>query len=462
MTHQILILGENLTGLVTAYRLLHYGFHLTIVDTLCHVQPTGHAGTTPESIEPTSSPLASSVSESGSIPLILHGFYHATWALLQELSFEWPPQTSQPVCVEFGAEGKKPIALPKPSQLTWLHPLTRFTFFKGLSWSDRWHLINFLEKQWEDNLLPHHNPEIENVDAWLVAAKQSEHSRSQFWNPLCRFLLHCDLPQASLGSFIAALSQYWFGQPTDAATFLAPPETLGKLQTELRQLLINKGVRFHSSNARLHLHTNTESIQAVELEKHHFKAQAYVSALTPQHLLPLLPERALARYAYFSSLSHIAEVYGLAIRFTLHNTLIPPRLILHLDPFDWITSQPSSPSNSPETIVTCVTLRESISQEHTEESLIHTAWLCIQDLFTLSQTQTQEACELNIIRQAGPFFPCHRGARTHQPLPKTPISNLFLAGPWTATNLPSSLESTIKSANACAEAVATAFYGTAH
>jgi len=462
VTRHVLILGNNLTGLVTAYRLLHYGFHINIVDTQNEVQPKGHLGTSQESTATTSSLPPSSLAESPSIPLILHGFYHATWAFLQELSFEWPPQTSQSVCLEFGAEGTNPIVLPKPSRLAWLHPLTRFTFFRGLSWSDRWHVMNFLEKQWEDNLLPHHNPDIKSVEAWLISTKQSEHSRSNFWNPLCRFFLSCDLSQASLGSFIEILSLYWFGQPTDAATFLAPPETLGKLETELRQRLMNKGVQFHISKARIHLQADSAGIQAIELDKKPLKAQAYISALTPHDLLPLLPERTLARYGYFSSLAHIPNVYGLAIRFTLQELVIPPRLILNSNPFDWVTSQPSASSDSPKTVVTCVTLRESIAQEHPEEWLIHTAWICIQNLFNLPPAHAQESCEPKTFRQAGLFFPSTRGARTHRPLPKTPIPNLFLSGPWTATNLPSSLESLIKSANACAEAVATTFYGKAH
>jgi len=459
VTRDILILGDNLTGLVTAYRLLHYGYHIRIVDTQCRIQPTIHLGTISESTKPPSLPPTPALVESRPIPLILHGFYHSTWALLQELSFEWPPQTSQPVCLEFAAEGRKPIALPRISRLKRLHSLTRFTFFKGLSWADRWHVINFLEKQWEDNLLPHPNPDIESVEAWLISAKQSEQSRSHFWNPLCRLFLNCDLSQASLSSFIEVLSQYWFGQPTDAATFLAPLETLSKLETELRQRLINKGVRFHTSNARIHIHTDAEGIQALELDEKPFKAQAYISTLPPQNLLQLLPERALARYAYFSSLAQLPEVYGLAIQLTLHDILTSSRLILNLAPFDWITSQPSSKSNSPETIVTFVTMRESIAQEYTDEWLLHAAWSSIQALFNLSATHSQESWETHIIRQVGPFFPCHMGCRSHRPLSKTPLSNLFLAGPWTTSNLPSSLESTIKSANTCAEAVATSFYG---
>jgi hypothetical protein len=451
-----LILGNNLTGLVTAHRLLHYGFRISIIDTPYYGLSTDHLRAPQESIEQPATTQTPPLSNSQSIPLVLHGFYHATWAMLQELSFEWPAQISQSVGLEFGRDGRKPIALPQPSPLTWLHPLTRLPFFKGLSWIDRWNVINFLEKQWEDHRLPQPHPDIESVETWLISAKQSAHSRSHFWNPLCRFFLNCDLSEASLSVFIEILSQFWFGKTTDATTFLAPPDTLETLETELRQRLINKGATVYDHDVKISLHTVVEGIQAIEWGDHHLQAQAYVSALAPQNLLSLLSERVLARYAYFSSLAHIPAVYGLAIQFTLHDTLLPQRLILHEDRFDWITSQPSAPPHPPETVVTCVTLQKSTAQEHTEKWLIDNAWSCLQPLFNLSSGQTQESCEPQIIRPIDPFSPCHRGGRTYRPLPQTPIPNFFLAGPWTNTNFPASLESTIQSANACAAAIATA------
>jgi hypothetical protein len=332
--------------------------------------------------------------------------------------------------------------------------MTRLPFFKCLSWLDRWNAINFLEKEWEDHPVPQPHPDIENVEAWLISAKQSERSRIHFWNPLCRFFLNCDLPEASLDLFIQVLSRYWFGKPTDAATFLAPPEIIGKLETELRQRLINKGVTIHSPDAKIALRTDAVGIQAVEWGDQHLQAQAYVSTWAPQNLLALLPERALARYAYFSSLAQIPVFYGLAVQLTMHDTLPTPRLILHEGAFDWIACLPSAPSTSPKTVVTFVTLRESLTQDHTEEWLIDNARSCLPHLFNLSPAQTPASCDPRISRGIGPFFPCYRGAKTHRPLPQSPIPNLFLAGPWTATNLPASLESTIQSANSCAAAIA--------
>ena len=379
MTRHALILGNNLTGLVTAYRLLQYGFHISIVDSQSHIQSTSRP----------SIPLGP---EKASPPLILHGFYHASWALLQELSFVWPSQFPQSVCLEFETEGKPPIVLPIPSRLAWIHPLTRLTFFKGLSWSDRWNVINFLEKQWEENRLSQQHPDIQNVETWLIAAKQSAHSRSHFWNPLCRFLLNCDLAEASLSTFIEVLSRFWFGPITNATNFLLPSDSLHQLETELQQHLKNKGVQFHSLHTKVHLHANAVGIQAFQIDNSHFQADAYISALTPQNLLPLLPERVLARYAYFSSLTQIQEVYGLAIQFILQDFLIPPRLILNAGPFDWICSQPIPQSQSPETIVTCVTLQEAIISELTEEGLIEKARTCLHNLFNLSTAQIHESC----------------------------------------------------------------------
>jgi hypothetical protein len=459
VTRHALILGNNLAGLVTGYRLLHRGFHISIIDSQDNVQSTDRLKGSQVPIEGTTPTAPPPLTLNQSPTLILHGFYHATWALLQELPLEWAPQTFQPVCLEFGANDGKIIRIPQPSWFSSIHPLTRMTFFKGLSWSDRWHVINFLEKQWEEDRLSHHHPDNQSVETWLILAKQSERSRSHFWNPLCRFMLNCDLAEASLGSFIEVLTRYWFGQLTNATTYLASIGTLGKLESELRQLLINRGVYIHSSNTRLKIHTDSERIQAVELENRHFTAQAYVSALAPRNLLPLLPERALARYTYFASLGHLREAYGLAIRFTLEDIRLTPRLILHADSFDWLTCQPSPPSHGAETVITCVTLQGSFAQENTEEWLINNARACIQKLFNLSPKQTRESGKFQIIRQTDAFFPCHRGTRSHRPLPQTPIRNFFLVGPWTATNLPGSLESTITSANACAEAVASATYG---
>ncbi len=457
MTRHVLIIGHNLTALVTAYRLLHRGFHISIADTSQKLPLSGNSITTQASGIVSESQI-SSTDQNHSVPLILHGFYRATWVLLQELSIVWPISQTQSVDLKFGTGGDQTIALPKPSQLSWAHPLARLTFFKALPWTDRWNIINFIEKEWEENRLRQPNSDTDSAESFLIATKQSDHSRSHFWNPLSRFFLQCDLPEASLAAFHEVLSRYWFKQASNATNFLTPGQYLNTLKAELLKRLLDKGVKVYHPNATLLLHTKAERIQSVQLGNDQITAQAYVSTLGPHNLVSLLPERELARNAYFSDLAHIQEHYGLAIQFTLHDIHFPPRIILHAGLFDWITNQTNSDSHKKETVITCMTLRNTIIQEHSEDSLISQAWACIQNIFNLRPTQTQQSSDIHILRRVGPYFPSYRGIRGHRPLPTTPIANLFLACPWTANNLPPSLETEITSANACASALAETFH----
>ncbi len=460
MTRQILIFGDNLTGLITAYRLLQYGFHITIIN-YEHRSNWANPETAQSDHPPTSRgsqyPFRS---HEESLPLIVHGFYRSTWTLLQELSFNVFSESACSVDLEIKSLAGSPVLLSRPCYRHWLHPLARFGLCSGLSWSDRIRFINFFEKQWETHRLPDSNLDNQNVESWLRAAKQSDHSLLSFWNPLCRFFLYCDISQASLGSFIEVCSRYWFQGSGNNHTYLAPSETLAHLETSLREILRRKGVRFRNSTTQLHLDIQTHAIQLAKFDDESFKAQAYISTLPPAQLLSLIPERALARFGYFSALIRIPEARGLAVRFALQDVVSHPRLILNSEPFDWIASQSCSISDTPRTMVTCVKLCQSINQDNTDEWLASAAWNCIQNLLSPGAPNTRESSHLPVIHQIGPLVPCREGSRISRPIPQTPISNLFLAGPWTDTNLPSSLESTIISANAAAAAAAA--YGMTH
>ena len=172
MTRHILILSENLPGLITAYRLIHYGFQVTILEHHSDF-PSDASRQHPSESTISGKPFFSHALSGHSPPLILHGFYHSTWSLLQELAFPQPRHRFQRVELEFGTSSGKTVTLPRAQWLSPLHPIIRLACFRGLSWSDRWHLINFLEKRWEGHLPPDHNSDTLTVESWLISARQS-------------------------------------------------------------------------------------------------------------------------------------------------------------------------------------------------------------------------------------------------------------------------------------------------
>lgn len=454
MTRHVLILSGNFPGLITAYRLIPYGFQITILEHHNDFSPE----TSPLLSESTvlGKPFSSPIPRGQAPPLILHGFYDSTWSFLQELGLEHPCQSFQRVDLEFGTSGSKTVTLPNAQWLANFHPIIRLAFFSGLTWSDRWHLINFLEQKWEGQYPPDHNPDTLTVESWLISARQSAVALKDIWNPLCRFFLGCDSTQASLGYFLEVVSRFWLLKPKGPETFLASPDMHHHLQQELRRVLIAKEVKFYPSPAISRIQADTDHIQAVVMtDGERLTADAYVSTLSPPDLLRLLPERVPARFSCFSYLAQLQEVSGSAVQCTFNNrTLLPPRLILNSGLFDWVTSQTVPDSHEPKTLVTCVTLNNTSSQTHTDQWLLDTVWSHIQRLLNISPEQSLSTREPQVRLSAYKFLPCQTGFRNFRPLSKTPIPNLFLAESWTATQLPPCLESTVVSAYTCAEALA--------
>ena len=462
MTRHILILSGNLPGLITAYRLIPYGYRITILEHHRNPSPRSSHQPSPESTL-SRKPIFSPILSGQNTPLILHGFYRSTWALLQELALEQPPQFIQRVDMEFGTSGGKTVTIPRAQWLSTLHPIIRLAFFNGLTWSDRWHLINFLEKTWEGHVPPDHNSDTLTVESWLISARQSARALGEIWNPLCRFFLGCNSNQASLGYFLEVLSRFWLPKPNGSETFLALPDMLERLQQELRRVLIAKGAVFFPPTTITHIQADTDHIQAISLANgERLIADGYVSTLPPPDLLGLLPERAPARFSCFSYLAQLQEISGKTVQFTLNDVPLPPRLILNSGLFDWVTSQTVSDTQEQKTWVTCANLNQSSSPTYTDEWLRNFAWPHIQQVFNISPEHSLSSCGPQVFQSAYPFFSCQTGFRTFRPLSSTPISNLFLAGPWTTTPLPPCLESTVVSAYACARTLAECVQASSH
>lgn len=454
MKRQVLILGGNLPGLIAAYRLIPYGFQITIVEpgspfsreTSCH-----------NPLEPTVSenPTFSANLNGQGAPLILHGFYHSTWSFLEELALEYPGRSFQQVNLEFAKKGGETVMLSGSPSFSRLPAIIRLALFNGLTWMDRWNLINFLEKKWEEYSPPDHHPDTLTVESWLVSAGQSALAIEEIWRPLCRFFLGCGPTQASLGYFLEILTRFWIPKTNGPEIFLTSPDMLDHLYMELRRILIAKGVKYCLPQIITRIDADTNGIQAILLANgERLTADAYISTLPPTDLLSLLPDRAAARFSCFSHLEHLHEVSGTTVQWTLNNTLLPPRLILNSGQFDWVITQTVSDRLTPKTIVTCVNLDPISSHGQIDAELSEAAWTQIQHLLHLSPELFLSSGNPQPIQSPYPFFPCQTGFRTFRPLPNTPIPNLFLAGPWTATQLPPCLENTVTSAYTCARALA--------
>jgi hypothetical protein len=434
VTRSVLILGGDLAGLLTAYRLLPYGFRLTILD----------RESPPVGAPPPDTPFPFGF-----------GFQTATWNLLQELDdLHVAPPFETAVIEMVGANGKK-IPLPQLTAFCRYHLVPDILAFPGLPWPDRLRLLNFLEKQWETQPGTATIADTETVEQWVMQARQSAMAQHYFWNPLCRFLLHAEPSQASLKPFLEILLRYARSPSADTNLYVGVPTFWDQLKIRLRDVLTAKGVAVHRIHDFPCFQFPPSSTDILHLPGRPFlKADAYIATLPPREIQPLLPERALTKYPQLSRLANIPRHTCALLELTVPHLGIPPAIILNPSGIQWVAIQPSTPALSTPTTVQALWQHPPAFSEGTDfPALMDDSWKSIRTLLGLPSDLSWDACSPQITPHAITVYPSLAGTRAFRPAPASPLSNLFFAGPWIDVPFPHSFESLIRSINSCVQSL---------
>ncbi len=433
MTRQVLILGGGLAGLATAYRLVPCGFDISILNLALNE----HHPSQPSQAD-------------FDFPNIIHGFYQATWDLLIELAQEWPFPKIHPVPLEFETPAQETRSLPYAPWLSYFPAPIPISFSSLLSGKDRINLLNFFEKRWERVLPPDNQPDTRTVEAWLLSIHQTPTGIHQFWNPLCQYFLGCPVNEASVGVFLQILSRFFKPPQLQHSNYIVPPDFLQLLTMILQKYLLKKGVKIYPHYSPLSLTFEEDQIRGIHVDHYpEIKAQAIVSTLPPRTLLPLLPERIMAKYSYFSQLGNMTERTGKITQWTLEKTPYPAKIILPFSGCSWATIYPDPVTLKVQ--ITCGTFQNVGTPSSRGESLNESTCQKILTLANGSPIPSLKFSSLQPSTQSFIYYPSSIGSRLVRPLTKTPIRNLFVSAPWTATGLPSSVESLLLSANACSQ-----------
>ena len=287
---------------------------------------------------------------------------------------------------------------------------------------------------------------------WLRERKQSPDTIREFWDFLVIPTLNCRADEASAGQSIFVLEEGFQKNPR-AAALAVPAAGLSKLHVEPAiRAIEERGGTVSMRTAIECIRVEEGRVTALALAGDECRTyDAYVSALAPWRLLPLLPED-LRVGRPFVDLAR----FGPAPILNLHLWFDRPVADFHFAAF--IRSE-----------VQWVFNRSRLGGE--DESGRQHLVLSISapgDLFALTQEQVCErvlpqlqralpsAREAALVRYRvtkepeATFLPAPGLAR---PGPRTPLPNLFLAGSYTDTGWPATMESAVRSGLAAATAV---------
>lgn len=428
-SHTVLVIGAGLAGLTTAYYLYQQGYHITLLD-----HPDWLDGFRTDASQPA--------------PIIL-GCHHETRQILRALDREGPSKSDRTIPLEFRLPDGRIVPYQSarlPGAFQWMMSLFSF---HGLSWQDRWRLFSHVEQIWEQaHTLP---ADLENrtADEWLTATGQSHEARERIWDPLVQWLTGNALTRLSAATFVHLLSTVFLRDASDARLIHLTGSVDHRFMAPMKQSLRRRDVRIVSLAHPPTLRFGQIGVSEVRLHDNtRLRADRYVIALSYQHLLQLLPERLLTRYAYFAQITELKSLSEVVIQLTCPTPKQRPRLLLLSGrPFHQITS---TSLGSGEIGYRLSTVGNTLI-ESTNDQVVDAALTEVCELF--SETAREEVTVRSVFREHHAALSLTPGVARLRPLQQSPIQNLLVAGAWTDTGWPANLESALVSALRCAKLV---------
>ena len=222
-----------------------------------------------------------------------------------------------------------------------------------------------------------------------------------------------------------------------------------------KRLLEEKGARLILGKAVRSLGLDDGRVSGVELsDSEILEADAYVSALPFQVLAQVLPDE-LSGDAFFSSASALSSSPIVGIHLWYDSPIMDQDYEAFLDsPVQWVFNKSLIQGADSDTgQYVCISLSGAWSYIDTpKEELTEIFTQEMSRLFPRARSARVE--KSLVVKERDATFRSQPGASKHRPPQTTPIPNLFLAGEWTDTGWPSTMEGAVRSGVFAADALA--------
>ncbi len=296
---------------------------------------------------------------------------------------------------------------------------------------------------------------------WLRRHRQSERAIENLWNLFVLPALNDDVRVVTAGAMLMVFREALLRDPSDARmglarvglTALAGEPSQAHIEARGGELRLGRGVRA--------IRVRDGSVEGVELQDGSFiEADACVSALPFDVLLDVLPED-VAAGDFFASARGLetAPIVGLHIWYD--RPVMDETFAAFLDsPVQWVFNKSLiQGADAEDGQYVCVSL--SGAWEHVDRSKEELRRTFTEEMARVfPAARGAEITRFLVVKERRATFRSIPGAAAHRLSQATPIPNLFLAGDWTRTGWPSTMESAVLSGVLAADALAAAYPAT--
>jgi squalene-associated FAD-dependent desaturase len=345
-------------------------------------------------------------------------------------------------------------ALPAP-----LHMGISFARFPLLGWADKRGIAEALLAIARSGGHPADlsaNGAGENLSmrAWLEKHRQTPRAISRFWEVILVSALDEDLDRidARYGidvfwkAFLSTRGGYRVG---------IPRVPLGDLYEGCRKALAAQGGEVQLRAGVRGFLVVDGRVEGVEREDGTVETADYYLAAVPQDVLPeLLPKPVEESYPVFLNLRQLrtSPITGVHLWFD-RKVMSEPFLTLLDSTTQWIFNK-TQLNGSAEKEGQYLQLVISASYDLASRSRQDIIALCLDELRNvLPKTREAKLTKGTVVKEMSATFSPAPGSDRWRPAQKSPLARLFLAGDWTSTGWPSTMEGAVRSGYLAAEAI---------
>ena len=357
-------------------------------------------------------------------------------------------------------DGKRSVIqgsfLPAP-----LHTAPSFLGFRSLGLRDKIGIARGMMAMLRARPDPQHD--AITVEEWLKATGQTERAVKRFWTPILVSACNETNDRIAYSHALKLFRDGFLLHPT-AFHFGVPRVPLGSLYTEptlaylakrggcARLRTIVDEIEFAADGAGLKRITGISLRDGMRLE-----ADYYISALQFDLLLKLLPAEVTANVPYWQNLHglELSPICGVHLWFD--RPLDCPEALAVLDrETEWIFHKnrsfdmPEGAGSYLSIVISASHRLAGLPKEEILATVLADVHACLPDSKEATLVRSQ------IVRWPKATLSPRPGVDALRPVQRSPISNLLVAGEWTRTGWPSTMEGAARSGYLAAEAILSA------
>lgn len=337
-----------------------------------------------------------------------------------------------------------------------LHLAPAFWRLGYLTWRQRLAIARTLRRL--VNLPATESLDRQSAESWLRGQGEGDDSLTRFWTVVLVSALSETLDQVSL----AAARQVFvdgFCATRDAYHILVPRRPLGELSRAIGEWLRNRGVRVHCETPVDRVLGDARGVRGLEVavagESSRIQPYDAVLLAVPWHRVTSLLEPTLGdALPMWNSLRefHSAAITSLHLWWDRPLTDLPHAVLVdRLSQWVFRHSSESLPGCDTEHYYQVVI---SASHRHEANTAAATCAAVVEELRAVwPAARDAQLLRWRSLTQPRAVFSPRPGLESLRPDQRTPVPGLLLAGDWTRTGWPATMEGAIRSGEAAAKAI---------